>query len=536
MAQVATDAREAAGMGFRKMTVLAGGILLLLLAVEYLSIRVANGGVFTYTLDDPYIHMALADRILQGGYGINPGEAASPSSSVIWPLLLLPFAALGGGWALHGPLIWNALAALLLLSVLASLWGGVLGASRSQADDLSRLLLLLLSLLVFNVPGLVFTGMEHTLQVALTLVLLLGLIREAGSGRPPGWLPVVLLLAPLVRYELLAPCGAALLYLLFRGHRRLALGCALALLLLLGGFSLFLISLGLPPMPSSIMAKSALYGSGLTGLLVNGLRTLDDPVGVLLLLLGLLNARWALSASRTKADRLLAGVLALSSLGHALGGAYGWYHRYEVYIWALMVMGTLYGFRSRGGALGVFSTVSNRVALLLALSVGGSAYLGVLYSTPRAARNIFDQQYQMGRLARDYLREAVAVNDLGLVAWGNPYPVLDLMGLASPRALHLRRHSPVDPAWMDELCRERGVEVAMVYERGFFPLLPSSWVRVGRFSLSDISVVCLSNTVTIYVTGSQALSRVVPAVQAWVPTLPQGVSFHWLLPETRAQN
>ena len=52
-----------------------------LLALFLVSVRFA-GGVLIYSLDDPYIHLALARTIQQGGYGINVGEWASPSSSI----------------------------------------------------------------------------------------------------------------------------------------------------------------------------------------------------------------------------------------------------------------------------------------------------------------------------------------------------------------------------------------------------------------------------------------------------------------------
>ena len=52
-------------------------------AVELVAILRLNAGRFTYTLDDPYIHLALAERIRRGLYGINPGEAASPASSLL---------------------------------------------------------------------------------------------------------------------------------------------------------------------------------------------------------------------------------------------------------------------------------------------------------------------------------------------------------------------------------------------------------------------------------------------------------------------
>ncbi len=52
-----------------------------------------NDGTFVYALDDPYIHLDLAKQIATTGvYGVNPGEISSPSSSILWPFLLVPFA------------------------------------------------------------------------------------------------------------------------------------------------------------------------------------------------------------------------------------------------------------------------------------------------------------------------------------------------------------------------------------------------------------------------------------------------------------
>ena len=53
-----------------------------------------NGGRLTYTLDDPYIHLALSEGIAEGHYGIHPAEPSAPSSSIVWPFLLAPGARL----------------------------------------------------------------------------------------------------------------------------------------------------------------------------------------------------------------------------------------------------------------------------------------------------------------------------------------------------------------------------------------------------------------------------------------------------------
>jgi hypothetical protein len=56
----------------------------------------AIGGAFGFSLDDPYIHLALASHILDGHYGINPNEAAAPSSSILFPFLVATLLKLGG--------------------------------------------------------------------------------------------------------------------------------------------------------------------------------------------------------------------------------------------------------------------------------------------------------------------------------------------------------------------------------------------------------------------------------------------------------
>ena len=55
-------------------------------ALQAISWTLAGG--FEYPLDDVYIHLAMAEGIAQGTYGVNPGEAASASSSALWPLLI----------------------------------------------------------------------------------------------------------------------------------------------------------------------------------------------------------------------------------------------------------------------------------------------------------------------------------------------------------------------------------------------------------------------------------------------------------------
>ena len=79
----------------------------------------ARIGTFEYPLDDVYIQLAMAEGIAGGTYGINPGEPASAASSILYPLLLTPFA--GTDFQRLLPLAWNS-AGLLTLGWLLGRW------------------------------------------------------------------------------------------------------------------------------------------------------------------------------------------------------------------------------------------------------------------------------------------------------------------------------------------------------------------------------------------------------------------------------
>ena len=69
-------------------------ILFIISTIEFSGILILNYGKFVFTLDDPYIHLSLAEQIFNGEYGINPNHKSAPSSSILWPFILAPFAGL----------------------------------------------------------------------------------------------------------------------------------------------------------------------------------------------------------------------------------------------------------------------------------------------------------------------------------------------------------------------------------------------------------------------------------------------------------
>ncbi|MCA9786140.1 MAG: hypothetical protein KC488_06265, partial [Candidatus Cloacimonetes bacterium] len=246
-----------------------------------------------YTLDDAWIHLQLAEQLSHGHMGLQPGQLSAPSSSPLWPFLLAPFA--GSSFMHWIPLILNA------LCLLASLWllSRLLFPERTSHGR-TTLPLALAVVAVSNLPGLALTGMEHSLQVLLALLLLRVLQLRAETPTPSprlDWTFALLcLLGPLVRYEMLALVLPAILLdpAPTRGRAGLVLRLLLACLPL-GLYSLWLHSLGLGWLPGSLAAKSDLVASSgtvarLRALVANGLHNVQLPQGRVLAGLGLVLA------------------------------------------------------------------------------------------------------------------------------------------------------------------------------------------------------------------------------------------------------
>lgn len=213
-----------------------------------------NRGHFTYSLDDAYIHLSLAENISQGHYGVNAQEFSAPSSSIVWPFLL----ALGG---ISGvPLEWLPLMLNVVCSILiVSIWGLIL-------DRLFNSLWLKLGLCGFmivgvNMFGLLFSGMEHSLQVLSVIVVCLGILTLLQDDRLAPLLILALVFAPLVRYENLAVTFSACTMVFLSGRRKAAVAIFALSLCIPLVFSLWLHMNGVDWMPSSVLAKSDVVNS-----------------------------------------------------------------------------------------------------------------------------------------------------------------------------------------------------------------------------------------------------------------------------------
>jgi hypothetical protein len=507
------------------------GVILLGL---FLSILKLNNGTFIYTMDDPYIALALSDQIRHGNYGMNAGIPAAPASSILFSFLLVP----ASGTPLHPylPLILDWLA---LFATMAIVWR--LFAHLRLAEDtfgiVAQAAAQLLLAICLNLIGVAFCGLEHSLHIAATAACIYGLALFLDEGVMPAWLPAVIVINPLLRYEGLALSCGAILVIALRGHWRTAAGILAVIVLFIGGFSAFLVKLGLPPMPSSILTKSVVVTNGVGGagislfhsIGLNVLRMAVQPAGFVLLLIGVAAAWRCLQELpampwRWSSQGLMALLLVCLIGGHAAAGQFGWLDRYEDY--ALLGTALIGICLMQETIRKVLSNKGKRVAFLCLTAVVLSTicfrYIRSTWLVPFYANNIYEQQFQMHRFVNDFFRGPVAVNDLGLVSYHNPNFVLDLGGLASEEARILKSNDADADAYRAFVERS-GVHLVIIYDEWFEDQIPATWVKVASMDLSRERVASAEKEVQFYANDASTASKVLVELQTFRSSLPPGV-------------
>lgn len=154
---------------------------------------------------------------------------------------------------------------------------------------------------------------------------------------------------------------------------------------------------------------------------------------------------------------------------------------------------------------------------------------------PIASGNIYAQQYQTARfLATTYAGRAVAVNDLGAVAYLHRGPVVDLLGIGSREVLTAIRDGRADAAFYRELVARREVEVVAVYEESLPGAIPMEWTKVGAWVLRGTMITPAYRSVSFYAPSPGDVATLRAALHAFEPSLPPGVEPSFSAGATRA--
>lgn len=528
---VANAQRSSLPPASKALCIASCACFVLLLLVVLFHIRHLNEGHLVYALDDPYIHLSLSEQIAHGHYGLNPTEYSAPASSILWPLLLAPFAP----FAIHPymPLLLNIVFGVLAVYLLAKFVARWLPRLPGNAVASWTVQLLTVVLLTFaaNLVSLPFVGMEHVLQVLLAIACAYGM-SLAWDGEPiPWWSMAAAAIIPLVRYESILLTLAMVVTLVATRRLLAAAFVFLGALIPLVSFSLFLHHLGLQWLPSSVLIKFGhrVASSSAFGKLHELLRmtyhgALDDPtrwpVIVLFVLLALL-----LIKKRSPIARVILGASVMVGVVHLMVGGFGWFHRYEIYAVIFLALMLLRAMAEE--------EPQARTSLLLGLFLLAAPYGNAALQTPDATHEIYRQQVQMRRFLDDYYRKDVAVNDIGLTSYRRPPGVfiLDLWGLSWYEAGIANR----TPEWLQTTVAHRNIGLAMLYPKQFTP--PSSWKVVGEMCLGvKEPIVAGGDCVDFYGTTPESSVELERELRQFAPTLPAGSKFTFGPPQAVTQH
>lgn len=491
-----------------------------------------TGGRLVYTLDDAYIHLAVAKNLaLHGVWGITPHGFSSSCSSVLWPLLIAgPLSLVGGGTAV--PFVLNTILAVLLLLVGRRL------LSRAGVGGPAEFLGLLALGFLPSLPVMVFWGMEHLLQALLTLCLLWAAAREPAPSfreRPAqAFLPVIFaLLLTATRYEGALVVPAAALVLALRRRWSSAALVVLAGALPVAAYGLVSRGHGWYFLPNSILLKGGLEATG--GSLLRHIAFVFAPerlsvisqartLSLFLVALAAVFA-WRANPVRSGLRRLALGYVVAWLLHFAavlkVGG-----HRYDAYLVPAGVVIAAVSFFDlfvawRGPARRAAAVVLLLLAVLPPAVHGAYSLAQVVPST----KNIFEQQLQMAAfLDRFYQDQPVGLNDIGAVNYYADVRCVDLYGLANLDVCRAKLEGNFGPALIEDLCRSRGARVALVYESWFEASggLPADWAVVARWRIRD-NVVCGSDAVAFFATTPDHAPVLAGQLEQFRETLPRDV-------------
>jgi len=347
--------------------------------------------------------------------------------------------------------------------------------------------------------------------------MLVGLWRFLSRGEIGQALLAGVFLAPLLRFEGIGLALLAAGVVALRGQLRAGAGLAVLALGPAALFSLFLLSQGLDPVPSSVLAKlstAADAGDPLSRLLRNLFSVGGGAVlgATALLTVGLFQ-------TRESGLRLFILAVWLAALGHLFIGRVGWAARYEHYVLVISAL-ALVPALARGGA--VFRGIAVSAAL------AASAYFLWMNWTAYnwTARGVYLQHVQMARIEAELPGVPVAVNDIGRVAWGQDAPIVDLWGLAYADARKARQEAEGGPVsgWAGPLAEARGARYAMVYADWFKDGIGTDWRLIAELRTPAPIGILGSEVVSIYAIDPTIEDDLRAAIERLAPSMPEGAT------------
>lgn len=482
-------------------------------------------GQFIYTLDDAYIHMAIAKNFAASGtWGITQHGFTSCSSSPLWTFLVSVFYLISGTKIII-PFLLN-----ILFASLTALF--VFGFLKRFTQNIFSLTLILLSVLFFGpFVSVVFTGLEHsmyTMLIILSASCLYKILSDESGKKDLYIFYILMVLLSLSRYEGMFVASSFSLIFLIRKRFTAAILTLLFCFLPILITGLISVSKGWYFFPNSVMLKSPVvlndFGSFISSVLNPRFFELLWAYKRILILL-IISAVFIILFFKDKKTFPLKSLLFLfiiTTLLHIQFAKLGSLLRYEMHI---IVFGIFVNMIS---ILIYLPGKENKIKYfvygflcVLMIPFSFSSY-NAIKDVPTTTVNIYQMQYQMSKLINKYYSGSkIALNDIGAVNYYCEINCLDMWGLANKQVAEYRRKNTYNTEKIFEINRESKTEIAIIFESWFekYGGIPNSWLCAGKWTIPN-NITCGADSVTFYATDSSSFIKLSDNLKSFSIELP----------------
>lgn len=495
----------------KQLSLITSIVILWIIAAILLVISIKkNQGHIVYAIDDAYIHMAIAKNLAQNGvWGVTNYAFSSSSSSLLYTLLISVIYFITGVNEVT-PFILNMIfATLTIILVFIILRRYTLNSFWS--------FIILLSVIFFTpLPALIFSGMEHTLQILLTIFFVYSSAIIL-SKRKPAFLEYSILFISAffitaTRYEGLFLILVVSILLIIKKEWFYSSLLLIIGIMPLAIYGIISISKGWYFLPNSVLLKSnVLLYPGITRFLIHSVGQIIKTPHIYVLVaaaLVLLIFQYKKHNNFWKETTIMLVIFIATTLLHMIFARTGWFFRYEAYLIALGIV--VVGINLHEYFLEMSSVIFDKslpqkkfliilVILIISFPLAQRGFTSLII-TPQATNNIYEQQYQMGLFLKNYYRgEYVAANDIGAIDYLGEVRLLDLEGLGSLEVAKKKMEGSYDTKAISELAIQKEVKIALVYDQWYekYGGLPQNWTKVGEWKIQN-NVVTAGDTVSFY--------------------------------------
>ena len=496
-------------------------------------------GVFSYPLDDTFIHMSIARNLAEHNtWGINQQQFSAASSSILYTILLAALFKIFSVSTLM-PFIVNLITGVVLIIVIRR------KLSKENVAYASQLFILLAVIFFTPLPALIISGMEHTLQCLFCFLFIFNFSKWLGDAyinsnkKLPFNIYVTGILVCAIRFEGLFVIAIVCCMLLW--YKKIASAFLLGIVSVspIIIFGIYSIAKGSYFLPNSVLLKSTpleVSSSGIisyiSNILVDKLTLFKTGITALatqrlLLILPIIYLAFRNFLADKPAYQFTIFILTVCTLLQLSFASTGWFYRYEAYLilCSTIIIGLVickcwqpfYLSIYKGNLLFIIF-----IAFILCFPLvlrSAAAFT----KAKQACINIYEQQYQMGNFIKQYYNNnTVALNDIGAVSYLKQGGVVDLWGLADIDVAKSKRNNYSTPEFLFNLANKKNVKVAVVYDSWFNHALLSKWQKVATWQIKN-NVICGDSIVSFYAVKNNVDTSLKTNLKSYQPSLPADV-------------